>query len=150
MERERLLAELAGALAALYESALRLPALPPLGDDLADDAPAARAQWQTVHERFRDLLGSDDLYWTAVPFGEDERRQLARSLADDLADVYLEVKQGLELMAAGEPQDEVVWEWRFSFWSHWGEHAIEALRCLHAHLAALGGPPGRGPWPRGE
>ncbi len=28
----------------------------------------------------------------------------------------------------------VIWDWRFGFYSHWGDHATSALRTIHALL----------------
>ena len=54
------------------------------------------------------------------------------SLADDLADTYFDLKEGLALQEAGETEpSRVIWEWRFSFDIHWGEHALSALRSLY-------------------
>ena len=44
------------------------------------------------------------------------------------------------VLAEGAPEGDVVWEWRFGFYSHWGRHATEALRALHARLADRLGP----------
>jgi hypothetical protein len=29
------------------------------------------------------------------------------------------------------PREAAIWEWRFHFEWHWGDHAIDALRALH-------------------
>ncbi|WP_425463863.1 DUF5063 domain-containing protein [Nocardioides aurantiacus] len=43
-----------------------------------------------------------------------------------------DLRGGLQILASGAPMADVVWEWRFTFKSHWGVHAIEAIRALHA------------------
>jgi hypothetical protein len=53
------------------------------------------------------------------------------SLADDLRDVYSDVRRGLALWDSPAPPDAAIWEWRFQFEIHWGDHAIDALRALH-------------------
>ena len=58
------------------------------------------------------------------------------SLADDLADIYRDVKNGLvaeQAGAAARPND-VLWTWRFAFESHWATHAADALRALQTAL----------------
>ncbi len=52
-------------------------------------------------------------------------------LDDDLLDVYFDVKRGLTLWEDPMPKVAAVWAWRFQFDSHWGDHAIDALRALH-------------------
>ena len=135
---EHLLAELARVLPVLYEAALRLP-YPVVETAELPQTRLTHEQWRKVFDRLRAVLGGDDLYWTVVPFGEDERAELTASLADDLADIYRDVKEGLDLAAAGASDNEVLWQWRFNFWAHWGRHAVEALRTIHARLAAGGG-----------
>jgi hypothetical protein len=61
-------------------------------------------------------------------------------VSDDLADIWLDLKHGLLALDDGAPPDDVTWEWRFGFYAHWGRHATEALRALHARLAERGGP----------
>ena len=96
--------------------------------------------WKTLFDRLQAVLGNNDYYWTADPL-EEPKMQLGGSLADDLADIYLEMKINLNLLAEGASENEIVWDWRFGFWNHWGAHAVEALRVIHAQLAAMGGLP---------
>lgn len=123
----------------LYGAALRLPRLVAETDELPETR-LTHEQWGEVFGRLVGVFGADDLYWMVEPFEEGKREELAGSLADDLADVYRDVKEGLELIAAGASEREVVWQWRFNFWAHWGAHAVDALRIIHTHVAADGGP----------
>ena len=34
--------------------------------------------------------------------------------------------------------ESAIWEWRFNFNYHWGEHAVDALRALQRACAVLG------------
>ena len=51
------------------------------------------------------------------------------SLSDDLLDIYRDLKRGLVAYDAGQV-GTAVWEWRFHFDHHWGDHAVDALRAL--------------------
>ena len=134
--RDELFADLAASLSALYATAMTLPDPSPITDM---DGPMTHEEWGAVFARVQSLLGKDDSYWTVVPFGgdgaDDPDERLVGSLADDLADIYRDLRDGFLLLAAGTPEDDVVWGWRHSFWSHWGEHAVNALRIIHRHLA---------------
>jgi hypothetical protein len=55
-------------------------------------------------------------------------------LADDIADIFNDVLEGLRCFDYGRVPD-AVWEWAFGFQSHWGRHASSAIRTLHAYLA---------------
>jgi hypothetical protein len=61
-----------------------------------------------------------------VPAGEP----VVGDVADDLADVYRDLIQGVRLEAAGRPRD-ALWQWLMNFHIHWGRHAVSALRALH-------------------
>ena len=51
-------------------------------------------------------------------------------LADDLADIYRDIKEGLSL-AEADHLPEAMYSWRESFRTHWGRHASSAIRVLH-------------------
>ena len=57
----------------------------------------------------------------------------AGDLADDLMDIYVDLKQGLAYASAGHVS-HAVFHWQFMFGVHWGRHAVCALRALHCHL----------------
>jgi hypothetical protein len=74
-------------------------------------------------------FGAHDEYWEVFdPYIEAEA--LIGSLSDDIADVYADLSRGLALWAADQ-REAAVWQWRFAFEIHWGDHAIDALRALH-------------------
>ncbi|MGK7377586.1 DUF5063 domain-containing protein [Planococcus sp. 1R117A] len=52
-------------------------------------------------------------------------------LDDDITDIYRDIKKGLILYEQGHGI-EAVWEWKFSFEVHWGEHATSAIWALHS------------------
>ena len=92
---EKLLAELASLLPRLYSSATELPDVRPEGDD--EPARESRFEdWQLIGGRLDRLLGDHDLYWAVDPTGTAEQEPTAGSLSDDLADIYLDLNDGLE------------------------------------------------------
>lgn len=71
-----------------------------------------------------------DVYWRVFdPYVE--AAPVAGSLSEDLLDVYLDVRRGLDLWKSPAPRSAAIWEWRFHFDAHWGDHAVDALRALH-------------------
>jgi hypothetical protein len=77
-------------------------------------------------------LGRRDYYNEMfAPYDLAEREPVTGSLADDLADIYADLSRGLAAWQVGNTED-AVWEWRFHFQHHWGEHTTGALRALHA------------------
>lgn len=59
----------------------------------------------------------------------DKKPATYASLADDLLDIYRDVKPPLIAWNAGNYLD-AVWDWRYSFETHWHRHATSALRVL--------------------
>jgi hypothetical protein len=55
-------------------------------------------------------------------------------LADDLVDIYRDVSAGSAFHDAG-CVDDAIWQWGFSFQTHWGKHASSAIRALHCYLS---------------
>jgi hypothetical protein len=103
----------------VYTAALSLPL-----DESAEDVDA-----QTSPMPPRLDFGVHDEYWEVLdPYIEAEA--LIGALSDDVADVYADLARGLALWAA-DKRDAAVWEWRFGFDIHWGDHAVDALRALH-------------------
>ena len=108
-------------LLALYTAALSLRSVEPTEDAKPGRSPEPPSNWQGFDE-FEN-------YWDVFdPYKLDEA--VAGSLSDDLLDVYRDVRRGLALWESGHDAS-AIWEWRFSFESHWGDHAVDALRALH-------------------
>ncbi|RLA20914.1 MAG: DUF5063 domain-containing protein [Gammaproteobacteria bacterium] len=55
------------------------------------------------------------------------------SLADDFADIYFELKRGLNLLDAGviHCEEEALKLWQSGFILHWGQHLVDAQRHLY-------------------
>ncbi|MEA2078328.1 MAG: DUF5063 domain-containing protein [Pseudomonadota bacterium] len=87
-----------------------------------------------LFSELRSWLGERDMYWLeydqpADACSDDEHR--TGSLADDLTDIYFELKRGLKLLDAAGP-DEVAHLWESGFNYHWGQHLVDAERHLYA------------------
>jgi hypothetical protein len=140
---EELLRKVQPLLAALYAAAWRLPVVEPVGDEDEDICPddyevhASHARWQPVFELLKKQLGKHDRYWTVFsPYGEEETPHQG-SLADDLADIYCDLQDGLERCAIHGVTDETLWELRQDFLIHWGAHATGAIRTIHDTLRQI-------------
>ena len=116
-------------LAELYSLALTLP------DGMADpevDAPRIDdAVWKRMYERFGTL---PIRYYAVVadPSVVPPEEAVVGDASDDLADIYRDLRAGLDLYRAGLLPN-AVWEWRFHFEVHWGAHALGCLVALHAY-----------------
>jgi hypothetical protein len=138
-ECEAFAAELAEALARLLSAASGLAAVAPTDSEPAPSL--AQEEWSKRFAAIQQTLGEWDAYWTTpAPYGADAQDAVMLPLADDLADIWRDLKPGLLALERGAAPNNVTWEWRFGFYSHWGRHATEALRAIHARLADNGGP----------
>lgn len=54
-------------------------------------------------------------------------------IADDLGDIYKDVKEGL-LAFQSDLKALAIWHWHQTWAMHWGAHAVSALRALHEHV----------------
>jgi len=95
------------------------------------------SEWWDLFQRLGQHLGSYDAY-DCVFDPYDLGSQPVRGLvSDDLADICRDLREGLDLYDAGRT-DEAVWQWRFGFDSHWGQHATHALYALRTLRADRG------------
>lgn len=137
---------LATAVAAAYE----------LSSDEVDEGslseappePVSHERWLTCFADIASVLDVWDDYWTTLDaYRVDDATGLPDltalppadflvnlSLADALADIWRDLRQGLDALSEGVPAESAAWQWRFSFQTHWGAHAVEALRAIHAQV----------------
>jgi hypothetical protein len=116
-------------LVGLYAAALNLPAL----DVVEELEPPGvnQEEWDRVYRRFGSLPVG---YYSEIfdPLTVPPEEPVVGDLADDLADIYRDVRSGLQLYEAG------AWPAATDFWLEnfridWGRHALSALCVLHAH-----------------
>jgi hypothetical protein len=83
-------------------------------------------------------FGEVEIYWEVFdPY--EEAPLVAGSLSDDVLDVYCDVRRGLQLFDEGHLAS-AAFEWRLHFDSHWGDHAVDALRALQRACTRGGRP----------
>jgi len=101
--------------------------LPPLFDE--EDAPELpHEEWLVIYRRFGAMPFN---YYAAYsePHDTADPSPGIGDLADDLADIWRDLKGGLALYQKGNLA-AAAWEWRDSFNIHWGRHAAGALYAL--------------------
>jgi hypothetical protein len=124
------------AQSALHEisaAALELPACAP--DEGMTEA--QRMSYQESHDLFEALgriLGEYEGYWTVSFPYDDSVEPVYASLADDLADIYRDLKEGLALYDEHGSSDNTLWALRFQYMAHWGAHATDAMKAIHEVL----------------
>lgn len=81
-----------------------------------------------LYAELRQLLGQRDAYWMEFDVAHDGQN-MTGSLADDLTDIYCELKHGLGLMKY-EPE-QAYESWSSGYRLHWGRHLLDAERHLY-------------------
>jgi hypothetical protein len=144
MEKTDLLLQIYRILPKLIDEAISLPDVK-LSD--SDDPiegsgqPAFRArgrqseqEWGQLYNLLKEQIADWDRYWQVFDPTED-KEALSGTLADDIADIYRDLKEGLVRSEAHQaPPEEIIWSWRLLFYSHWGKHAMDALLAIHFRL----------------
>ncbi|HEX2210730.1 MAG TPA: DUF5063 domain-containing protein [Longimicrobium sp.] len=145
-------------LAQLYAAGLGLPSTDILFDEDQEDGDAEgpnpdrapdpdgmeHEEWRPLFEALTVKLGEGGYYREIHdPYDPPDSPEVTGSLADDVADIYRDLRTGLRKWRRGE-SGGALWEWRFNFEAHWGQHTVDALRAIHS-LAAWH----ELSWPRG-
>ena len=91
-------------------------------------------------------LGEDCFYWEVFDPTYFETKEANSNLTitdkeptqgwlvDDFADIYKDLKIELikiETIGTDEAIEDALWQLKWSFTNHWGQHCINALRALH-------------------
>jgi Domain of unknown function (DUF5063) len=99
---------------------------------IEQDAQISHDKWEQLYRSLKTKLADWDHYhFVFDPLTDSEA--IVGSLADDLADIYRDLKEGITLSSVRDyPARDIVFDWRCLFESHWGKHAINALTVLHA------------------
>jgi len=141
MNRKDFLVRIYSLLPKLINEAIQLPSISLSDDDEPSDAEKIftrmnEQEWGELYQSLKKHLGEWDLYWQVFDPTTD-READAGSLADDLADTYRDLKEGLLQQQCGARVEEIIWDWRLHFYSHWGKHAMDALLTCHFRLQGV-------------
>ena len=125
----------------LYTAALALPSMSVTSaGDLPEDTERITQQRRAIEQRLTEAGFQNESWVVFDPLRLDREDPLITTLSDGLADIWRDLKPGLEALDTNREKyhDDTLWDWRFSFWTHWGRHAIDALRAIHFQLEDIG------------
>ena len=103
---------------------------PPPQEDGAYDPNVDLDQRFEIFSHLHRLLGDLDAYWMEYDVTPD-RQEMSGSLADDLTDIYCELKNGLQCLERNDDTRHTLGSWRTGFCKHWGQHVVDAERHLY-------------------
>ena len=84
-----------------------------------------------LFSRLHDLLGERDSYWLEFD-GILGGQAMTGSLADDLTDIYWELKHALNQLEADPDASEALKDLSQGYRVHWGQHLVDAERHLYS------------------
>jgi hypothetical protein len=120
----------------LYLKASLLPSLEPFFED-GNEKFVTEDDWFRIHDRFREKFGTANDYLEV--FDEkmkDSDVPVVSSLAENMADIYQDLKDFLLLYQTGTPEvmNDAVWESRLNFENYWGQKLTNSLRAIHKFI----------------
>ncbi len=120
----------------LYIKASLLPGLEPVFEE-GNEKFVSEADWKKVNEDFRKQFGTADTYFdlTEDKFIEAENI-VAASIAENMADIYQDLKDFLLLYQTGtsEVMNDAIWECRMNFENIWGQKLVNSMRAIHRFI----------------
>ncbi|WP_043098010.1 DUF5063 domain-containing protein [Kallotenue papyrolyticum] len=128
------------AVADLYAAAHHLP-VPDLDSariDPEDRFDLTPSEYREVFLRLGRRLGENRYYpycFDSTDLSPNQPPPGIGDLADDLADIYRDIKPGLRAWDANIADfvSDIIFEWKEPlFRTHWGRHAVDVLRVLHS------------------
>ncbi|WP_199621367.1 DUF5063 domain-containing protein [Paenibacillus alkalitolerans] len=122
--------DLLSILSSLYNEALLLPEVMPSDKEgvvVMDSEIKTR-----VYLDIAKKLEGYRFYFTVLDMFESEEAGYA-DLADDLTDIYKDIKEAMIIYEMGNDEDRLhaIWTLKFTFKAHWGYHLLDALKALH-------------------
>ena len=120
----------------LYLKASLLPVLEPVFED-GNEKFVTEADWEKVNEDFRRQFGTADTYLDLIweKFSEAENI-VPSSIAEDMADIYQDLKDFLLLYQTGtsEVMNDAIWECSMNFENIWGQKLVNSMRAIHRFI----------------
>lgn len=120
----------------LYLKASLLPALEPFFED-ENEKFVTESDWYRINDAFKNKFGTANDYLELYDekYIESET-PVPSSLAENMADIYQDIKNFLLLYQTGtqEVMNDAIWECRLNFENIWGQKLVNALKAIHKFI----------------
>ncbi len=120
----------------MYSGMLQIPVEEAIFDG-ENEKFVTEEEWAEVFRLVVSILGSQNEYMD-IPLDEEYDRMelISRTISEDIADIYQDIRNFLELYRNGteEIMNDALWECRMNFESYWGEKLLRASLALHRIL----------------
>jgi hypothetical protein len=121
----------------MYSSIQNIPVTEPVFDG-GNEKFVSEEEWSAIFQYVAGIMGSQNEYLDIPSEEEYDRTEIiSRSLSEDLADIYQDIRDFLELYRNGteEIMNDAMWECRMNFESYWGEKVLRASLSLHRTMS---------------
>jgi hypothetical protein len=138
LKGEELLKILQRLLPLLYLKATFLPELTPVFED-GNEKFVTEPDWYRIHDAFKTMFGTANDYLEVFDERINETEgPVVSSLAENMADIYQDIKDFLLLYQTGtiEVMNDALWECRLNFENYWGQKLVNALRAIHKFICS--------------
>jgi len=136
------------SLANLYQSGLNLENIDLIYSDAESKFEEVnKEELKKENENLISSLGEDSFYWKVFDptvLGTSGKPTVDQKVAakdvcqgwlvDDFADIYADLKEEIfkiDIIRTDESIEDALWQLKFGFHHHWGNHCIDAIRALH-------------------
>lgn len=100
----------------------------------ANEQFVSEEEWQLIHDNIKTKLGYHDEYPELTdPTSHEAVEPSIASIADNIADVYQDIKNFLSAYNMGneEIMNDAIWECQMNFEEFWGQKLLNALKAIH-------------------
>jgi Domain of unknown function (DUF5063) len=129
LETSSFLPKIASSLSRLYSVAIELPYVELETSVITESSMSNEARtlaWKTLRQK---LVSIESYYAVFDPTVLG--KPLQGSIANDLAEIYHDLRNNIALAQSGAHPSDIAWSWRASFAEHWGNHATDALKAIY-------------------
>jgi len=132
---KRLLLVLQRILPLMYMKALSLPVIESKLDEEIEKF-VREVDWQDIKDTLTIKFGAANEYIDVNPDKESTEELIYCDLAENLADIYQDVKDFLMVYRLGtiELMNDALWECKESFRLYWGQTLVNSIRAVHYAL----------------
>ncbi len=117
----------------IYSGMMNIPPNEPVFDAENEKA-VTEEDWSRVYQKVAVIMSSQNEYLDLPEDDEFDRMDvISRELSEDLADIYQDLRNFIEVFKIGteEVMNDVLWDCRVNFENYWGEKLLRASLNLH-------------------
>lgn len=134
------LVELRGQLLNLYKAGSALGWID-LQSNIEFDEKLDKKAFDNTMSHIAEILNQNLYYWHVFdPTDEADTKPVCGDLLDDISDIYKDLKYSISTFDIGtdESRENAIWQLKFDFETHWGNHCINALYAVHYFIKKYG------------